>query len=113
METTTMKTEDFTTSITVDQSPAEVFKAINNVRGWWSEEIKGGTEKLDDEFLYHFKDIHIVKMRLVDVAPNRKVEWLVLNNHFSFIKDQSEWTGTRVIFEIGEKGGKTELRFTH
>ncbi len=108
-----MKTQDFTTGITVDQSPADVFSAINNVRGWWSEEISGGTAKLNDEFLYHFKDIHIVKMRLVDVTPNERVVWLVLNNYFSFITDQSEWKGTRIIFEIDEKDEKTQLRFTH
>ena len=32
-----METKGYSTSFTVDQSPEEVFNAINNVRGWWSE----------------------------------------------------------------------------
>jgi hypothetical protein len=106
-------TTDFNTTILVDQSPEEVFHAINNVRGWWSEEIEGGTAKLNDEFLYHYKDVHICKMKLVEVIPNKKVVWLVLENYFNFIKDQNEWKGTKIIFEIAEKDGKTQLHFTH
>ena len=37
----------------------------------------------------------------------------MLDNYFSFIKDETEWVGTKVIFEIVEKDGKTQLRFTH
>jgi hypothetical protein len=48
-----MKTKDYTTSFTVDQSPEQVFDAINNVRGWWSEEIDASTDKLGAEFKFH------------------------------------------------------------
>jgi hypothetical protein len=41
-----MKNQDFTTTISVDQSPEEVFEAITNVLGWWSGEIEGGTGML-------------------------------------------------------------------
>lgn len=103
---------DFTTAFVVDQSPEEVFNAVNNVRGWWSEEIEGNTEKLNDVFDYHYRDVHISKMKLIEVVPNKKVVWLVLENQFKFTKDQHEWKGNKIIFEINEKNGKTELRFT-
>lgn len=109
----TMQNQNFTTTILVDQTPKEVFDAINNVRGWWSEEIEGCTEKLNDEFNYHYKDVHISKMKLIEVVPNEKVVWRVVNNHFNFTKDKSEWTGTTISFEISKQGKKTKLLFTH
>ena len=107
-----MPTANFTTSFVVDQSPEEVFKAITNVRGWWSEEIEGGTAKLNDEFDYHYKDVHITKMKLIEVVPNKKVVWQVKDNYFKFTNDKSEWIGNKIVFEIKEKDGKTQLLFT-
>src|ERR1700730_5314976 len=108
-----MTTSDFTTTILVDQSPKEAFNAINNVRGWWSEEIEGSTDKLNDEFKYHYEDVHRCKMKIIEFIPNEKVVWLVLDNYFKFTKDKSEWKGTKISFEIAEKDNKTQIRFTH
>jgi len=108
-----MSVTDFTSTLSVDQSPEEVFRAVTNVRGWWSEEIEGGTEKLNDEFTYHFEDIHRCKMKLIEVVPEKKMVWLVMDNYFKFTRDKSEWKGTKVIFEISQKDNKTLLRMTH
>lgn len=108
-----MSTIDFTTTIKVDQSPEKVFDAVTNVRGWWSEEIEGNTAKLNDEFDYHYEDIHRCKVKLIDVIENKKIVWLIEQNYFKFTEDKTEWTGTKLTFEIFEKDGKTELRFTH
>ena len=108
-----MKNEDFTTTILVDATASDVFSAINNVRGWWSENIDGDTDKLNSEFLYHYQDVHRAKMRITELVPNKKVAWHVLDNYFKFTKDESEWKDTNVVFEISEKDGKTQLKFTH
>ncbi|HXB11568.1 MAG TPA: SRPBCC domain-containing protein [Bacteroidia bacterium] len=108
-----MNNRSFTTTLSVDQTPEEAFAAINNVRGWWSEEIEGSTDKLGEEFKYHFKDVHRCTMKITEFIPNKKVVWLVADNYFNFTKDKTEWKGTEVIFEISKKGDKTEIKFTH
>jgi len=108
-----MQNQDFNTAILVEQTPKEAFNAITNVRGWWSEEVKGGTAKLNDEFNYHFKDIHSCRMKLVEVVEDARVVWLVMDNYFKFTKDKSEWIGTKVIFDISAEDGQTRINFTH
>jgi hypothetical protein len=108
-----MTTPDFNTSFRVDQTPAEVFNAITNVRGWWSENIEGGTHLLNEEFTYRYEDMHTCKMKLIELIPDKKVVWQVLENHFSFTKDKTEWTGTTIEFEISGSKNKTQVHFTH
>jgi hypothetical protein len=108
-----MKNPDFTTTISVDRTPEEAFTAINNVRGWWSGEIEGDTDKLGAEFTYRYKDVHRSKQRVTELIPGKKVVWHVLDSQLSFVEDKSEWNDTDIVFEISEKKGKTEVRFTH
>ena len=108
-----MKTNDYTTSLAVDQSPEEVFDAINNVRGWWSEEIEGDTDRLGAEFRFHHKDLHRSTQKITEFVPGEKVVWHVVDGQINFVKDNTEWDDTDIVFEIARKGDKTELRFTH
>ncbi len=108
-----MDNHSYTTSFLVDQTPAEVFAAVNNVRGWWSGEIEGRTDKLGEVFTYRYKDVHYSKQKISEFIPGRKVVWDVLDACLNFVSDKSEWTGSKITFDISKKGQKTELRFTH
>jgi hypothetical protein len=104
---------DFSTIILVNQSPKEVFDAVNNVSAWWQGEVEGSTSKLGDEFTYRMKEFHFSKQKLIEVIPDKKVVWLVTESELNFVKNKSEWTGTKIIFDISEINNKTQLRFTH
>ncbi|HEX2896772.1 MAG TPA: hypothetical protein VHP63_01815 [candidate division Zixibacteria bacterium] len=66
------KNKDYTTIVTVDQTPDEVFNSINNVRGWWSGEAEGDTDKLGGEFTYRYQDVHYSKQRITELIPRQK-----------------------------------------
>ncbi|WP_313533082.1 SRPBCC family protein [Sphingobacterium athyrii] len=108
-----MEKLDFTTEIIVAAKPHEVFDAIKNVRGWWSENIEGSTDTLNEVFAYHYQDIHQCELKITEIQPNVRIVWQVLTNNFKFGVDKQEWVGSHVIFDIIDLGDKTQVKFTH
>jgi hypothetical protein len=108
-----MTNRNYTTTVSVDQSPKQVFDAITNVRGWWSGDIDGHTDKLGAEFTYRYQDLHRSTQKITEFVPGKQVVWHVSNGKINFVEDKDEWNGTDIFFEIAKKGDKTELRFTH
>ena len=105
--------KNFTSTILVDATPKAAFDAIKDFRAWWGEDIEGNTDKLNEIFFYHYKDVHLCKLKLIEMVPNEKLVYLVVDNQFNFIKDKTEWINTKLIFEIMPEGGKTKVVFTH
>lgn len=108
-----MEQQSFTTVITVDATPEQAFNSINNVAGWWTENIEGSSQQLNDEFTVRFGDVHVSTQKLVGVVPGKKVVWLVTASRLNFAGNMQEWTGTTISFDISEKDQKTQVRFTH
>lgn len=108
-----MNTTDYNASIIVEKNPEAVSKYIKDFKSWWSEDIKGNTDILNETFFYHYKDVHLCKLKLIEDIPNEKIVYHVIDNQFSFTKDKTEWTNTKLIFEITSEKEKTVVKFTH
>jgi uncharacterized protein YndB with AHSA1/START domain len=109
-----MTGQDFTTSFTVDRTPEQVFAAITDVRGWWSEEVVGQTAEQGDMFRFEVPGVHRTVQTLTEVVPGRKVVWHVSDSWIGFVHDKSEWDDTDIVFDISTaEDGRTALRFTH
>lgn len=107
-----MQQESFTTNILVNQSPGEVFDAVNDVQAWWSKGAKGDSTLRHDEFMVDFGQ-HWWAIRIMKMVPETKVIWEVTGSYMPWNEDKHEWTGTTLSFDISRQGGQTRLQFTH
>jgi hypothetical protein len=103
---------DFSISTVIAGSSAEVFAAVLDAKGWWNEAIDGPTARVGDEFGFEVEGLHRTRIRVTDVSPDRRIEWLVVDNHFGFVTDQSEWVGDRMVFDLVPVDDGTEVTFT-
>ncbi|RYY60383.1 MAG: SRPBCC domain-containing protein [Chitinophagaceae bacterium] len=108
-----MDTNNFNYVMEVDQTPSQVFNAVNNVKAWWLEDFRGSSARVGDEFEVRYGDVHYSRHRLTELVPDKRVVWLVTDSSLNFLQNKSEWNGTTQVFGITETGGKTRLEFTH
>ncbi len=105
--------KSYTITITVDKDISTAFNSIQHFRAWWSEEIEGHTAKLGETFFYHYKDVHLCKIKLIEMVADKRLVYQVTDNEFSFTTDKTEWINTKLIFDVSAEGGKTKIVFTH
>jgi len=109
-----MKNKSFTTCIDVALPAEDVFNHIKAIPKWWTTDFEGQSSNLNDEFTIRHGDVHYSKQKLIEVIPGKKLVWLVTDCRLNWIeKDKTEWTNTKMIFELTGDGDITTLKFTH
>lgn len=109
-----MPAQSFTTTITVDRTPEDVFAAVNQPRSWWSTSIEGSADRVGEEFAFDSPGKHCWRFRVTELRAPQKIVWRVLDTSSTdFVDDVTEWNATEVHFDISTRDGQTEVRFTH
>ena len=103
--------QDFKISLTLKNTPQEVFDAINNISAWWGP-IEGSSQYAGDEFIYRHRDMHYSKHKVAEMVPGRKVVWVTIDSRLNFVRHHDEWDGTKIVFEIKAADHLTILTFT-
>ena len=107
-----MEKQDYTATILVKTTANKAFQSINQVTAWWTENIVGSSEKLNDVFTIHFGEA-FVTMKIVESVPDKKVVWTVTDCYLYWLADKEEWKNTQIVFEISAEGDSTRIQFTH
>ena len=107
-----MNQQDYNAVISVQASPKQVFDAFNSVSKWWTENLEGSSNHLDDVFTIRFGNTFATH-KIIEFVPNERVVWLVTDCNLDWVKDKKEWQDTRVVCEISADAEHTHLNFTH
>ena len=109
------KQQDFSYSFTVNASPKEVMKKINQVNSWWAKNFKGSARKVNDEFSVYFgkPGDTFVDFKIAELIPEKKVVWLATDCNLHWINDKKEWKNNEIIWNLAEMNGKTTVDFVH
>jgi hypothetical protein len=98
-----MKTRDYHYSITADIPQSEAFDKIGRVLEWWGTDFQGQSRTVGDVFTVRFRSGDVYTIKLVDVVPDKKVVWQVIESIRPSLKHETEWTGTQIVREISSQ----------
>ncbi|HTI94277.1 MAG TPA: SRPBCC domain-containing protein, partial [Puia sp.] len=108
-----MGNNDFSSSISAKISAGEAMKKISNIPEWWGVTFTGSSEKKGDKFVIKMGGESFFNFTVTELIPGKRVVWLVTDCNMPWYSDKREWADTRLIFDLHENNGMTDLVFTH
>lgn len=112
-KTNKMENKNLSSSISAKIGADEAIKKISNVPGWWGVTFSGNSEKQGDKFTVRMTGDSFFDLTVQQLVPGKRLVWLVTDCHMPWYSDKTEWTNTRLIFDLKEDAGITNLTFTH
>lgn len=113
-----MSTKNFSYQFSSSKKAGDIFPVLLNVHQWWNglldEEIVGESKKVGDIFAFTAGNgVHFSEQKLIDLAQNQKIIWLVIKSNLSFLEQPDEWENTTIEFHLKEEINETRVTFIH
>jgi len=108
-----METQDFNCSFSANIGAIEATEKIGKLPDWWGVGFNGHTEKQGDQFIVKMGGDSFFDFRVDELVPGKRIVWAVTDCNMPWYNDKKEWTNTRLIFDLKEADGETQLSFMH
>lgn len=111
-----MTIENYNQTIQLSTSAGQVFKALTDeIPFWWTALFEGASNSKNDRFTVRFGDQIYKRIRVEELQKNAKVVWYVEDSLIVVpgLKNQKEWIGTTIVWNIIERDNGTVLQLEH
>ena len=108
-----MEKKDFTSIISAKISAKKAIDKISNVSEWWGINFTGSSKNQNDPFVVKMGGDSFFNFTVEELIPGKRIVWLVTDCNMPWYSDKKEWANTRLIFDLEEHDGITELNFKH
>jgi len=112
VEGTAKSPQNYQSSIQTNVAHEQAFAEIGRVAKWWNKRVTGSSEKIGDRFKVDFGPTW-VEFRVVESVANQKIVWEVTDCYLHWIHDKTEWTGTKIVWELEQANAYTKVTMTH
>ena len=108
-----MKQHDYHSSIVTHVTPTEAFEKISRVSEWWAKNFEGQSKKVGDVFTVRFGNGDMYKIRIAEMNPEKRIVWDVIESFQGWVKNTSEWAGTKIVWEIKQEKNEVSIDMAH
>lgn len=107
---------NYTNTIEVKTTANKAYQSLTHqVPFWWTEVFEGASAQIGDVFTIRFGESIHKTMRVEEAIPDTKVIWYVEDSLIALpeLKNQTEWIGTTIIWEIEQTEESIKIKVTH
>lgn len=107
---------NYTNTIDVKTTADKVYDALAyKITLWWTEMFEGASAQVGNVFTIRFGENIHKTMQVKEACSDKKMIWYVVDSLINLpeLKNQTEWIGTTIVWEVEQNNENTKIKVTH